>query len=50
MKTIYIKLLIVFVIIINTTSCKSQTLPYNTLMENIPSGAYVKDLNNELAP
>ena len=33
-------------------SCKAQqnSLPLNTWMENIPQGAYVKDLNNELSP
>ncbi|WP_411811038.1 DUF6705 family protein [Chryseobacterium scophthalmum] len=33
-------------------SCKAQqnSLPLNTLMGNIPQGAYVKDLNNELNP
>ncbi|WP_185209322.1 hypothetical protein [Chryseobacterium sp. C3] len=31
-------------------SCKSQTVPLNTLLEDIPQGAYLKDLNNELAP
>jgi len=33
-------------------SCKTQQnpLPLNTWMENIPQGAYVKDLNNELPP
>ncbi|WP_435525231.1 DUF6705 family protein [Chryseobacterium indoltheticum] len=32
--------------------CKAQQnpLPLNTWMENIPQGAYVKDLNNELSP
>lgn len=33
-------------------SCRSQhqQLPLNTLMENIPQNAHVKDLNNELTP
>ena len=31
-------------------NCKAQTLPLNTLMEDIPNGAYLKDLNNELTP
>lgn len=33
-------------------SCKAQqnSLPLNTLMDDIPQGAYVKDLNNELNP
>lgn len=34
----------------NLISCKAQTLPLNTLMENIPANAHVKDLNNELPP
>jgi len=37
---------------IGIISCKAQQnpLPLNTWMENIPQGAYVKDLNNELSP
>ena len=31
-------------------NCKAQTLPLNTLMENIPNNAHLKDLNNELSP
>ncbi|SMP19196.1 DUF6705 family protein [Chryseobacterium profundimaris] len=31
-------------------SCKSQTLPLNTILKNIPQGSYVKDLNHELDP
>lgn len=31
-------------------SCKSQTLPLNTELFNIPQNAYLKDLNNELIP
>lgn len=50
MKTIYFKTIIVLASIANIISCKAQTLPLNTLMENIPQNAYVKDLNNELTP
>lgn len=33
-------------------SCKAQQnpLPLNILMDNIPQGAYVKNLNNDLNP
>ncbi|AZA56223.1 hypothetical protein EG349_15690 [Chryseobacterium shandongense] len=31
-------------------SCKSQILPLNTILRNIPEGSYVKDLNHELDP
>ncbi|SIR73071.1 DUF6705 family protein [Chryseobacterium sp. RU33C] len=50
MKTIYFKTAIIFGLIANTISCNAQQLPLNTLLENIPPNAYVKDLNNELAP
>lgn len=29
-------------------SCKAQTLPLNTYLENLPLNSYLKDLNNEL--
>lgn len=50
MKTLFFKYLVILKLLIITISCKSQTLPLNTLMDNIPQGAYVKDLNNELDP
>lgn len=50
MKTIYIKIISNFIFLIGFISCKSQTLPLNTFMDNIPANAYVKDLNNELNP
>lgn len=50
MKTIYFKTAIIIGLIANTISCNAQQLPLNTLLENIPPNAYVKDLNNELAP
>lgn len=37
-------------LVINFISFKAQTLPLNTLLDTIPKGAYVKDLNNELSP
>ncbi|MDY0930821.1 DUF6705 family protein [Chryseobacterium sp. CFBP8996] len=49
MKAAFFKYLVLSNLII-TISCKSQTLPLNTLMDDIPQGAYVKDLNNELNP
>lgn len=49
MKTLYNKI-IFSLAIINIISCKAQQYPLNTLMENIPQGAYVKDFNNELNP
>ena len=50
MKTIYFKTAIILGLTANIISCKAQQLPLNTLMENIPQNAYVKDLNNELTP
>lgn len=50
MKTVFFKYLALLNLTIITILCKSQTLPLNTLMDNIPQGAYVKDLNNELNP
>ena len=47
MKFYQIIILLVFVLNI---ICKGQTLPLNTPLQEIPNGAYVKDLNNELAP
>ncbi|WP_435525230.1 DUF6705 family protein [Chryseobacterium indoltheticum] len=49
MKTVFFKYLVLLNLII-IISCKSQTLPLNTLIDDIPQGAYVKDLNNELNP
>ena len=31
-------------------SCKGQQYPLNTFFENVPQGAYLKDLNHELDP
>ncbi|MBV8326785.1 DUF6705 family protein [Chryseobacterium sp.] len=31
-------------------SCRAQTLPLNTELNDIPANAYVKDINNELNP
>ena len=31
-------------------ACKAQILPFNTRLDNIPNGAYVKDADNELIP
>lgn len=51
MKKIYNnKTIIILAFILNFISCRAQTLPLNTLLDNIPNGAYVKDLNNELSP
>ncbi|GAA4162015.1 hypothetical protein GCM10022217_28680 [Chryseobacterium ginsenosidimutans] len=49
MKTKNLKISVLLIVIMTIISCKAQTLPLNTLMENIPQGAYVKDLNNELS-
>lgn len=49
MKTKYFKILFI-VITVNLVSCKAQTLPLNTLLNDIPANAHVKDLNNELTP
>ncbi len=50
MKTIYFKTAIIVGLITSLIACKAQQLPLNTLMENIPQNAHVKDLNNELTP
>ncbi|MFP3831477.1 DUF6705 family protein [Chryseobacterium sp. SIMBA_028] len=50
MKTIYFKIIIILGLIVNTISCKAQTLPLNTLMDDIPANGHLKDLNNELSP
>ncbi|MET3035153.1 DUF6705 family protein [Chryseobacterium sp. NRRL B-14859] len=49
MKRSYLKVVILLGLIINIISCKAQTLPLNTLMENIPQNAHLKDLDNELS-
>lgn len=49
MKNTFFKILFVTGLISGFISCNAQ-LPLNTLMENIPSNAHVKDLNNELNP
>ena len=49
MKNTFLKTLFVTGLISSFISCKAQ-LPLNTLMENIPANAHVKDLNNELDP
>ncbi|MDR6405712.1 MULTISPECIES: DUF6705 family protein [Chryseobacterium] len=50
MKKIHNQFLILFLIFTTTISCKAQTIPLNTYIENIPLNAYLKDLNNELVP
>ncbi|MFN1216089.1 DUF6705 family protein [Chryseobacterium kwangjuense] len=50
MNTTNFKIIILLAFLINILSCKAQTLPLNTDMKDIPTGAYVKDLNNELSP
>ncbi|SMP19197.1 DUF6705 family protein [Chryseobacterium profundimaris] len=46
MKKLLSILLMTFLIV----SSKGQTLPLNTNYEEVPNNAYLKDLNNELAP
>ncbi|UOU98698.1 hypothetical protein MUU74_01785 [Chryseobacterium daecheongense] len=50
MKTIYNQFLILFIVFTTIISCKAQTLPLNTDLDNTPLNAYLKDLNNELDP
>jgi hypothetical protein len=50
MKTTFFKYLVLLKLFLVTVSCQSQTLPLNTLMDDRPQGAYLKDLNNELNP
>lgn len=49
MKNTFFKTLFVTGLISGFISCNAQ-LPLSTLMENIPSNAHMKDLNNELGP
>ncbi len=50
MRRINFKLIFTVTIIYSFLSCKAQTLPLNTALWDIPSNAYLKDLNNELLP
>lgn len=50
MNTAQLKIFLALILILNLMSCKAQTLPLNTSFFDIPNGAYLKDLNNELNP
>lgn len=50
MKILIKKLLLLLFMELLIVSCKGQTLPLNTFFQNVPQGAYLKDLNNELNP
>nr|WP_314495154.1 DUF6705 family protein [uncultured Chryseobacterium sp.] len=50
MKSINTKSIVIFILLMNVLSCKSQILPLNTLLENTTSNAYLKDIDNELDP
>ncbi|SHL86320.1 DUF6705 family protein [Chryseobacterium contaminans] len=51
MKTLNIKTIILFSILISFLPCKAQIiLPLNVSLNSIVANAYVKDLNNELTP
>lgn len=50
MKIINTKKVILLYFFIFLLSCKAQQLPLNSDLKNIPANAYVKDINNELAP
>lgn len=50
MKATFFKITLVLVLTINAVSCKAQQLPLNTLLKDIPTNAYVKDLDNEFPP
>jgi len=50
MKNINFKTFLMLGVIVSFISCKAQTFPLNTLMDDIPQNAYVKDFNNELRP
>lgn len=43
-KLLYLALFLICI------ACKAQTVAFNTSLDDIPDGAYVKDLNNELDP
>ncbi|MCX8526498.1 hypothetical protein OF897_21525 [Chryseobacterium formosus] len=42
------KSILLVLLLIVATSCKSQIYPLNAKMSDLPPNAYVKDLNNEL--
>ncbi|WP_370897911.1 hypothetical protein [Chryseobacterium gossypii] len=49
MKTINIKITILFSIFISLLSCKAQQIfPLRTAVDNVPNLSYLKDTNNEL--
>lgn len=50
MKTIFLKIPVALALIVNVISCKAQVQPLNTKLKDIIPNAYLKDLNNELAP
>ncbi|MDC8106721.1 MULTISPECIES: DUF6705 family protein [Chryseobacterium] len=50
MKIVNLKTVILFIFFIGVFSCKSQALPLNTDLKDIPANAYLKDTNNELPP
>ncbi|EJL74309.1 DUF6705 family protein [Chryseobacterium populi] len=50
MKTIFKQFLTLSIVFITILSCKAQTLPLNTDLEDTPQNSYLKDLNNELTP
>lgn len=50
MKKLIYKSIIFIGIITIVNSCKAQTLPLNTSFFDIPNGAYLKDINDELNP
>ncbi|CAD7810464.1 hypothetical protein CHRY9390_02183 [Chryseobacterium aquaeductus] len=50
MKKINNQLTLLFIVITTIISCKAQTLPLNTALDNITLNSYLKDLDNELTP
>ncbi|MEY8758624.1 DUF6705 family protein [Chryseobacterium tongliaoense] len=51
MKITYLKTAIILLgLTLSSLSCKTQVLPLNTALTNIPNNAYVKDTNDELVP
>ncbi|WP_157761393.1 DUF6705 family protein [Chryseobacterium camelliae] len=49
LKIMDLKMILLLHVFLTACSCRSQVLPINTSLKDIPANAYVKDLNNEFA-
>jgi len=50
MKKISLKIVLTLSLIFAILSCKGQTFPLRTAVENVPNLSHFKDINNELSP